>query len=126
MEKRKKRLLIVDDDPGALALFRAALDGEFAVETAAGGEAGVEAAVRGGPDVVLLDYAMPRVDGSKVLARLRMEAATRDVPVVVFSASRLDAPTRRALAEHPSVRRLLDKVTDFRSCAAALREAAAS
>lgn len=121
----KMNLLIVDDDPTVLDLFAAALGGEFSVECARGGEAGLEACRRGGHDVVLLDLFMPRVDGLKFLGRMRMEAGTRDLPVVVFSSSRVEGRVRAALAENPSVRRVMDKVSDFRRFGTTLREAAA-
>lgn len=122
----KMNLLIVDDDPTVLDLFAAALGGDFTVECARGGEAGLEACLRGGHDVVLLDLFMPRVDGLKFLGRIRMEAGTRDLPVVVFSSSRVDGRVRLALAENPSVRGVMDKVSDFRRFAPALLAAAAS
>lgn len=47
------------------------------------------------PRVVLLDLKLPRLDGFQVLARIREEAATRTLPVVILSSSREDSDLRR-------------------------------
>ena len=56
------------------------------------GQLGIELARQHGPDLILLDLNLPDMNGEAVLARLKADPATRDVPVVVVSA---DATARQ-------------------------------
>ncbi len=62
------------------------LDG-FEVMTAADGAACLEAVHDFRPDVITLDLAMPRLDGSRTVDRLRLDPRTVWIPLVVVSAS---------------------------------------
>ena len=78
-------MLLVDDDAAIRRTVAAGLELEgFAVVPASGGRAGLEAAARVRPAVVLLDLSMPDLDGLEVLRRLR--EAGDEVPVCVLSA----------------------------------------
>jgi DNA-binding response OmpR family regulator len=78
-------VLLVDDDAAIRRTVAAGLELEgFAVVPASGGRAGLEAAARVHPAVVLLDLSMPDLDGLEVLKRLR--EAGDEVPVCVLSA----------------------------------------
>jgi DNA-binding response OmpR family regulator len=78
-------VLLVDDDAAIRRTVAAGLELEgFAVVHASGGRAGLEAAARVNPAVVLLDLSMPDLDGLEVLKRLR--EAGDEVPVCVLSA----------------------------------------
>ncbi len=79
------RVLVVDDEASIRESLERALRLEgFAVETAAGGRAALEAVARQPPAVIVLDVSMPDLDGVAVLRRLR--AGGIDVPVCVLSA----------------------------------------
>jgi len=78
-------VLLIDDDPAIRRAVSAGLELEgFSVVPASGGRAGLEAAARVHPAVVLLDLSMPDLDGLEVLERLR--ASGDQVPVCVLSA----------------------------------------
>jgi DNA-binding response OmpR family regulator len=78
-------VLLVDDDAAIRRTVAAGLELEgFAVVPASGGRAGLEAAARVHPAVVLLDLSMPDLDGLEVLRRLRESGD--EVPVCVLSA----------------------------------------
>jgi DNA-binding response OmpR family regulator len=78
-------VLLVDDDPAIRRAVAAGLELEgFDVVPASGGRAGLEAAARVNPAVILLDLSMPDLDGLEVLERLR--ASGDQVPVCVLSA----------------------------------------
>jgi CheY-like chemotaxis protein len=62
------------------------------------GEAGVEAAQRDLPDLILLDMHLPGIGGEEVLSRLRAEPATAGIPVAVLSAEASPAVIRRMRA----------------------------
>ena len=66
------RILIIEDERNLVALIRGYLEREgFEVHEALNGEAGLEAARRVEPDVVVLDWMLPKLDGIEVLQVLR-------------------------------------------------------
>ena len=83
---RRLRVMVVDDDPLALALMRAALAG-LAVDVVcvAGGREALEALDAARPDAIVLDLMMPGFDGFEVLDALHRLAAWRDTPVFVWT-----------------------------------------
>jgi two-component system, OmpR family, response regulator MprA len=90
----KPRVMVVDDDPRILEALRRALTLKgFAVSTAEGGEPALSLLGLGAPDVLVLDVAMPDVDGIEVCRRLR-EAGDR-TPVLMLTAR--DAVADRVL-----------------------------
>lgn len=88
-------LLLVDDDAAILESLGGFLARSgFAVRTAADGEEGLAAFAADRPDVVVLDVAMPRLDGRAMLRRLRLEE--HRVPVVLLT--QLGSSGERAMA----------------------------
>ena len=83
----KARVLVVDDEEGNRDLLSRRLQREgYAVLTAAGGHEALALVAREPVDVVLLDVMMPDLDGMAVLEKLKADAATHDVPVIMISA----------------------------------------
>jgi two-component system response regulator RegX3 len=82
MEHTPGRVLVIEDEPQLLEATVTYLNMEGYV---ADGVAGLESAVRDGPDVVLLDLLLPGLPGEQVLETLRRFSA---VPVVVISSKR--------------------------------------
>lgn len=80
-------MLVADDSADARALYAEYLEFcGFRVETAADGEEAVRKAQAEWPAVILMDLAMPRVDGWEAIRRLRSDPATADIPIVALSA----------------------------------------
>ncbi len=80
------RVLVVDDEASARRSVAHGLrDLGWEVMEAADGLEGLEAAIQGMPDVVLLDLRLPKLEGEEVLRRLR---ETSKVPLIVISAKR--------------------------------------
>jgi two-component system response regulator RpaA len=80
-------VLVIDDDPDARWMYSDYLRIKGCVVfTAADGRGGIDKSNDLRPDVVLLDLAMPRVDGWTVLKHLRESSWTNEIPVVVISA----------------------------------------
>jgi putative two-component system response regulator len=80
-------ILIVDDEPTNLFLLTSLLRPQYLVRAANSGESALRAAAsEPRPDLVLLDVMMPTMDGYAVLAQLRVNPVTRDIPVVFLTA----------------------------------------
>jgi two-component system response regulator MprA len=79
------RVLVVDDDPPVLRMLKRALSAEgFDVSVAADGGAALAALERSVPDLMVLDVAMPGMDGLAVARRLRERGIT--IPVLMLTA----------------------------------------
>ena len=82
------RILVVDDEPDitALVAYHLAKAG-YRVSTASSGAEALRAASEERPDVVVLDLMLPGVSGYDVLTELRSREETRDVGVILLTAS---------------------------------------
>jgi len=79
-------ILSIDDSPTILRLVEMILtNAGFTVRTAAGGAKGIELARQLHPDVVLVDFIMPEVNGFQVSKTLREDPETRDIPIILVS-----------------------------------------
>ena len=84
----RTRVLVVDDQPANVRLLEAILAPRgYDVPTAASGEEALEAIAEAEPDLVLLDIVMPGMDGYEVCRRIREQAQTAYLPVVMITAS---------------------------------------
>jgi len=81
-------VLVIDDDTDVLELIDDILAraGHQVVAVASGQDA-LTVARSVGPDLILLDYNMPGMDGPEVLERLKSDAATQRIPVVALTAA---------------------------------------
>jgi len=92
------RVLIVDDNLLNLELAADVLELEgFDVITANSGREGVKKAKQYHPDLVLMDLRMPEMSGLEAMEELRGHAETRDIPVVVLTASAMKGDRERLL-----------------------------
>ena len=83
-----KKLLLVDDERGTLALLAATLDNQEAYEIllAGDGEEALAVARQQKPDLVLLDVLMPKKDGYEVCRALKGEPGTAEIKVLILTA----------------------------------------
>ena len=80
------RILIVDDSVTSRIVMKARLAAAcYVTQLAASGREALETARAGAFDLVLLDPALPGMDGIELIRALRADPATRDLPVVVIS-----------------------------------------
>jgi CheY-like chemotaxis protein len=80
-------VLVVEDDVDARRMYATWLElMGFAVAQARDGVEGLACALAAPPDVVLMDLAMPRMDGFETTRRLKSDPTTAAVPVVILSA----------------------------------------
>ena len=79
------KILIVDDEPFNLDILKEELgDKGYVVETASDGSNALKKVEASQPDLILLDYMMPDLNGLEVLKELRKRG--NDVPVVMITA----------------------------------------
>src|SRR5690349_10996340 len=80
------KILVVDDEPANVQVFARLMTRlGYEVLTALGGEAALQAVARDSPDLVLLDVNMPGLDGFEVCRRLKHDADTRLIPIVLMT-----------------------------------------
>ena len=94
------RILVAEDDPAVARLYAAYAQsrGHLVLFAQDGAEALVSAAAER-PDLILLDVAMPRLDGRDALQRLKADPTTRDIPVLVITAHGGDQQLRDLMLE---------------------------
>ncbi len=121
MSSRAKTLLVVDDDPaireGLQELFQ--YQG-YQVLTAVNGEAGLQAVRRERPDLLVLDVAMPGLDGFRVATQIKNDPALTEMPIILYSGQLEDSFA--LLAYETKVEYFLPKVGGFRPILAAVQE----
>jgi excisionase family DNA binding protein len=104
LETGKTRVLVVDDDPAIVEMLVELLerDGRFEVATAA---TGFDAGLRTRefrPDVIVLDYMLPDINGNAVIYSIRNDESLRDVRIIIIS----------GLIEREHVEKLLQEGAD--------------
>ena len=72
------------------------LDG-FVVHTAADGPSAIQQAHRARPDVILLDWMMPKMDGMRILSDIKSSHETADIPVFMLTAKAFTADIEHAM-----------------------------
>jgi threonine synthase len=100
LDRRVQRVAIIEDNQDAVRLLRRVLQahGEYQIDEAYDGLAGLEMVRRQPPDLILLDMMMPELDGFGVLDGLKEDERLKDVPVIVVTAKEL-TPTEEQRLE---------------------------
>ncbi|MBI4559607.1 MAG: response regulator [Candidatus Hydrogenedentes bacterium] len=118
----KKRVMIVDDDPDALALMEKILtdEGFELIKVSNATEVGLKAAQLS-PDLILLDFLMPEINGFEVCKALRENELTRSTPIMAVTCLTKEQDIERIfacgsdeyLAKPFKVDQLLEKVREL-------------
>ena len=118
----KKRVMIVDDDPDALSLMEKILtdEGFELIKVSNATEVGLKAAQLS-PDLILLDFLMPEVNGFEVTKALRENELTRSTPIMAVTCLSKEQDIERIfacgadeyLAKPFKVDQLLEKVREL-------------
>lgn len=94
-EMIKKKIMVVDDDPDIIALLTMSLRGEnYIVMSAYDGLQAVSLIKKEKPDIILLDLMLPDTDGFEVIRKLKSDAETSDIPIVVITARNVEDTAR--------------------------------
>ena len=95
---KKAKILYIEDNPENRMLVRAILEAEgYTVVDAEDGLAGIEAAVREEPALILLDVNLPGIDGYEVVAILKSFPALANTPVIALTAYAMEGDRQRTL-----------------------------
>ncbi len=96
---QEKTVLLVEDNQDIREIYDTALRNDgYAVVQAADGEEGIRLARSVAPDLILMNVALPLVDGWKATAILKRDPRTRDIPVLAVTAFTRSRDRQRARA----------------------------
>jgi CheY-like chemotaxis protein len=88
---------VIEDNEDNLALMRLLLErAQYEVLPATDGATGLELARKEQPDILLLDLAMPEMDGWEVAAAMKADMITKDIPIIAVTAHALPKDRERA------------------------------
>lgn len=98
MSQIQAQVLMVEDEPAQREILTYNLEKEgFAVRSAGNGEEALLMIAEAPPDLVILDWMMPRVSGIEVCRQLKSRNDTRHIPIIMLSARSEDVDTVRGL-----------------------------
>ncbi|BAX81056.1 response regulator [Labilibaculum antarcticum] len=92
-----RKILAIDDNFDNLIVYRAILKRYYptcTIITCQSGSEGIETAIQEQPDTILLDIIMPGMDGFEICAKLKEEAKTKHIPIILITAMRGDKKSR--------------------------------
>ena len=109
--KKRKKVLVVDDEPDFLKIIRKRLEtSNFQVITAGNGKEALDKIKKDKPDAVFLDILMPELDGLETLRKIRRK--TKDLPVFIVTA--FSNEERFKLAKHLNASGFVVKTSDLK------------
>jgi len=99
MLQQRKKILVVDDERHIVRLVQVNLErAGYQVVTAFDGKEALKKVDAEKPNLIVLDVMMPHMDGFETLKRLRANAATKSIPVIMLTAKAQDADVFRGWA----------------------------
>lgn len=98
MSDPQKNVLIIEDDDLINQMYLASLaTSNFEVRLEKDGEAGWSAMQTLAPDLVILDFMLPKLNGLEILGKMRSDERLKLVPVIMMSSLSSEADKKRAL-----------------------------
>jgi len=82
----RKKVLVVDDEPGVRQLVSKILSREYTVVEAKDGEEAINVVRSQSPRIVIMDMMMPKMDGLTACYAIKKDPATRGIPVIMLTA----------------------------------------
>jgi DNA-binding response OmpR family regulator len=95
--RSKKRVLVVEDDEGIRSMLQKMLAKDYTVVVAQDGQQGLLLAQKAKPDLLLLDVALPGIDGFDLATQIREEPNLKDVPLIFLTARDTPADTIKGI-----------------------------
>ncbi len=106
-----QHILVVDDDPETTRMLQILFEHHgYRVQRAHGTAQGMTALASAVPDLVLLDFMMPHLNGAELCRFIRRDPRTAHVPVFIYSAASHDENIQAAL--EAGATRFVPKTTD--------------
>lgn len=90
IQSNKPLMLVIDDNRDIRMLLAELMEKEYNVIQASGAKQGIKRAVKYVPDLIICDVMMPGVDGLECCRRLKEEAVTSHIPVLMLTACSMD------------------------------------
>ncbi|MBR0093446.1 MAG: response regulator [Lachnospiraceae bacterium] len=120
-EDRARRVLIVDDDPTSLRALRGVLHNNYKVVMVDSAMSALVYLEDHQPDLILLDYEMPAINGPQFLTMLRAREKLRDIPVMFLTGKSdkdtvmtvMDLKPAGYLLKSTPTDKILEKLSDF-------------
>ncbi len=98
----KKKIMIVDDTPLLVRNVRNILGDRYTVLYATSGKQALQTIPEKEPDLVLLDYKMPEMDGKQVFEEMLKDEKMKDIPVIFLTSVSDEKTIRSILATKPA------------------------
>jgi len=93
------KVVLAEDDPDIQMIARLSLKrAQFNVTVASTGAEALARVAEVHPDVVLLDWMMPEMDGLTACTRLKSDPSTRDIPVIFMTAKSQESEIKQGLS----------------------------
>ena len=113
MSSPKPILLFIDDNPilysNLKLIFKIKRGSGVQVLHALDGKKGIEVAKKERPNLIFLDWLMPRFDGEYFLNQQSKEAKLVDIPVVIYTGLEDEKTLEKIQTEYPAVKKLVKK-----------------
>ncbi len=91
MEKTvMKTVMIVDDEPDTLDVLASMIEHRYCVMQAQSGREALEQLKKKKPDLILIDFYMPEINGRELLKNIREDMQLKNIPVLMLSAAQLE------------------------------------
>lgn len=98
MTDQLKKILIVEDDDLITQMYKASLsNSKLSIQMEKDGESGWQAMQSLTPDLIILDFMMPKLNGVEVLKKIRADQRLKSIPVIIMSSLSDEADKQRAM-----------------------------
>jgi two-component system cell cycle response regulator DivK len=117
----RKILLVEDNEMNRDMLSRRLERKGYEVVIAVDGQAGIDLASSGNPDIILMDLSLPVIDGWEATRRIKADPATQSIPVIALTAHAMAGDEQKALeagcddydTKPIDLKRLLEKIDNL-------------
>tara|TARA_R110001583_G_scaffold74156_5_gene205591 strand:+ start:18712 stop:21705 length:2994 start_codon:yes stop_codon:yes gene_type:complete len=82
----KPKILIIEDNPDNMVTIKSILNQKYDITEAIDGEMGIKMVEESIPDIIILDIALPKIDGVEVAKRLKQNITTHHIPIIALTA----------------------------------------